>query len=98
MEPIGITLMPVPKWRTVFMVQSGSSKAPPLRNASNETNNPSPAPGTPDPFHLISTNPVDIAAMQKAENNPHLIMLSDWDHLTAAEYQQVQENSGLEIL
>jgi hypothetical protein len=36
--------------------------------------------------------------MQKAEKNPHLIMLSDWDHLTAAEYQQVQEDSGLEIL
>ncbi|KAJ5191558.1 Multicopper oxidase type 2 [Penicillium cinerascens] len=56
-----------------------------------------PGPETLDPFHLISTNPTDIAAMQKAEKNPHLVMLSDWDHLTAAEYQKVQEDSGINI-
>ncbi|KAJ5099639.1 Multicopper oxidase type 2 [Penicillium argentinense] len=57
----------------------------------------SPAPQTPDPFHFISNNPTDIAAMKKAEQDPQLIMLSDWDHLTAAEYQKVQEDTGVNI-
>lgn len=35
--------------------------------------------------------------MQKAEKKPHLVMLSDWDHLTAAEYQKVQEDTRVNI-
>ncbi|KAJ5104648.1 conidial pigment biosynthesis oxidase Arb2/brown2 [Penicillium alfredii] len=36
--------------------------------------------------------------MQKAEQNPQLVMLSNWDHLTSAEYQKVQEESRVNIL
>lgn len=61
-------------------------------------NSHSPAPETPTPFHFISDDPADIAAMKKAEKNPQLVMLSDWDHLTAREYQKVQEASRVNIL
>ncbi|KAJ5108642.1 Multicopper oxidase type 2 [Penicillium angulare] len=56
-----------------------------------------PAPETPQPFHLISNNTADIAAMQKAELDPKLIILSDWDHLTFEEYQKIQEESGYSV-
>ena len=36
--------------------------------------------------------------MKQAEQNPQLIMLSDWDHLSAAEYQKAQEDTRLDIL
>lgn len=36
--------------------------------------------------------------MKQAEKNPQLIMLSDWDHLTATEYQKAQEDTGINIL
>jgi hypothetical protein len=58
----------------------------------------SPAPDVLDPFHLISNNHDDIQAMRKAEKDPQLVMLSDWDHLTAAEYQQVQQDTRVNIL
>lgn len=35
--------------------------------------------------------------MQKAEKKPHLVTLSDWDHLTSAEYQKVQEDTRVNI-
>lgn len=69
-----------------------------LNNKLDDFDDSSPGPETLDPFHLISTNPTDIAAMKKAEKNPQLVMLSDWDHLTAAEYQKAQRDSGLNIL
>ncbi|KAJ5665238.1 Multicopper oxidase type 2, partial [Penicillium maclennaniae] len=56
-----------------------------------------PAPETLDPLLQISTDPTDIATMKKAEKNLHLFILSDWDHLTAAEYQQAQRDSGLNL-
>lgn len=58
----------------------------------------SPAPETPQPFHLISNNTADIEAMKQAEQDPQLIMLSDWDHLTFEEYQQIQVASNLNVL
>lgn len=36
--------------------------------------------------------------MQKAEKNPRLVIVSDWDHLTADEYQKAQEDSRLNIV
>jgi hypothetical protein len=36
--------------------------------------------------------------MRRAEANPHLVVLSDWDHLTSEEYQQLQVSTGLDIL
>lgn len=81
------------------MAQSGLSKdVTHLENLWSETNNFSPAPETPQPFHLISNEAADIEAMQRAEKNPQLIMLSDWDHLTAEEYQKVQKDTRVNIL
>ncbi|KAJ5831983.1 Multicopper oxidase type 2 [Penicillium riverlandense] len=57
-----------------------------------------PAPDVPQPFSLISSNPQDIQAMQRAEQNPRLVMLSDWDHLTSEQYQQVQVDSRLNVV
>ncbi|KAJ5575634.1 Multicopper oxidase type 2 [Penicillium sp. DV-2018c] len=56
-----------------------------------------PAPEVPQPFHLISDNAQDIEAMRIAEKNPQLVILSDWDHLTSAEYQSVMEESLLGV-
>ncbi|KAJ6155450.1 Multicopper oxidase type 2 [Penicillium chermesinum] len=56
-----------------------------------------PAPETPLPFSLISNDAADIAAMEQAEKNPQLVMLSDWDHLTSEQYQKAQEDSRLNI-
>ncbi|KAJ5949009.1 Multicopper oxidase type 2 [Penicillium verhagenii] len=56
-----------------------------------------PAPETPQPFHLISSNQADIEAMQKAEKNPQLIMLSDWDHLTSEQYGKLEKDSHMAV-
>ncbi|KAJ5795216.1 Multicopper oxidase type 2 [Penicillium paradoxum] len=56
-----------------------------------------PGPEVPQPFHLISDNTQDIAAMKNAEKNPQLVILSDWDHLTSDEYQKVMEESRLDV-
>lgn len=84
----------------VSLVLFGSSELTlPFRTFLAKTNgNDSPAPEIPTPFHLISDDPADIAAMKKAEKNPQLVMLSDWDHLTAQEYQRVQVESRLNVL
>lgn len=64
----------------------------------SEINCCSPSPQTPNPFHFISSDPAEINKMKQAEKNPQLVMLSDWDHLTAAEYQKVQEDTGVNIV
>ncbi|KAE8150101.1 multicopper oxidase-domain-containing protein [Aspergillus avenaceus] len=56
-----------------------------------------PAPHTPEPFHLISRNPRDVAAMRKADRNPKLITLSDWSHFTSEEYQKIMEETGIDL-
>ncbi|XHF99194.1 hypothetical protein AWENTII_002701 [Aspergillus wentii] len=56
-----------------------------------------PAPGTPNPFHLISNDTEDLEAMHKAESNPNLMTLSDWSHLTSEEFQAIQIDSGMDL-
>ena len=58
----------------------------------------SPAPEVPQPFHLISDDEKDIEAMQKAEGDPKLVILSDWSHYTSEEYQTIMEESGVDLL
>lgn len=36
--------------------------------------------------------------MREAEQNPILVVLSDWDHLTGPEYMQAMEDTGYDIL
>jgi hypothetical protein len=78
---------------------SGSSKLPQIyANSICKADPHSPGPDVPQPFHLISNNTQDIEAMQRAEKNPQLVILSDWDHLTSSEYQKAMEDSRLGIL
>lgn len=70
----------------------------PSATVSRKSNQYSPAPDVPQPFSLISSNAQDIQAMQRAEQNPQLVMLSDWDRLTSEQYQQVQVDSRLNVV
>lgn len=81
---------------TVLYGSSQSCHQPFVMQRADSHNSPSSE--TPTPFHLISEDPADIAAMKKAEKNPQLVILSDWDHLTAAEYQKAQEDSRMNIM
>jgi hypothetical protein len=57
-----------------------------------------PKKGRPDPFHLISNNTDDIVAMRRAANDPNLVIMSDWNHVSSQEYLEAEEVSGLDIL
>jgi hypothetical protein len=47
---------------------------------------------------MISQNAKDLEAMQRAEHDPRLVVLSDWEHLTSEEYFNLQIESGLDLL
>lgn len=55
-----------------------------------------PAPGSVTPFSLISTDPDELAALQKAELNTRPIQFNTWNHLTSSERIEVALNSGLD--
>lgn len=57
-----------------------------------------PSPDRENPFSRISSNPEDLKAMKEAEQNPILVVLSDWDHLTGIDYMQAIEDTGYDIL
>ena len=58
----------------------------------------SPPPGTQTPLSEIANSTKDLAAMQRADSDPTLVMLSDWDHLTSEEYQAAERASNLDLL
>ena len=39
-----------------------------------------------------------VKAMERAQADPQLILLSDWDHLTSWDYLDAQSLSGADIL
>lgn len=47
---------------------------------------------------MISEDPNDIEAMNIAERNANLVVLSDWDHLTSDAYMQAIMETGYDIL
>jgi hypothetical protein len=57
-----------------------------------------PRKNAPNPFHMISQDVDDLASMQRAEQDPRLVVLSDWEHLTSEEYFNLQNESGLDLL
>lgn len=57
-----------------------------------------PSPNRQNPFSMISNDPNDLEAMEKAERDTELVVLSDWDHLTSDEYMQTMEDTGYDIL
>ncbi|KAJ5777581.1 hypothetical protein N7520_000827 [Penicillium odoratum] len=56
-----------------------------------------PSPDRDSPFSLISNDPADIEAMERARNDPQIVTLSDWDHLTSDAYMQAERESGYDI-
>ncbi|KAM5448440.1 Glc7p regulatory subunit [Microsporum canis] len=56
-----------------------------------------PKPTAPAPWSLITTDPKDIASMQRAVANPHVVVVSDWTRFKSWEYMKAQENSGYTI-
>jgi hypothetical protein len=46
---------------------------------------------------MISANKDDIAAIEKAERNAQVIMLSDWTKFTSSEWFAAEKASGLDI-
>lgn len=58
-----------------------------IRSASSE----------PRPFDLITQNPDEIKAIRAAEEKPHLIMISDWHHLSAEQLFQAMNDTNLDI-
>lgn len=47
---------------------------------------------------MISEDPVEIQAMERAANDPQIIMLSDWDYYNSSQYKEADANSRLQIL
>ncbi|KAH8432996.1 Glc7p regulatory subunit [Aspergillus melleus] len=56
-----------------------------------------PKPTNPAPWALISNDPRDIEAMQRAVANPQVIVVSDWTQFKSWEYMDAQEASGYAI-
>ncbi|KAL7918087.1 Cupredoxin [Trichoderma austrokoningii] len=55
-----------------------------------------PSPESQKPFHLISSDPADIAAMEKAERNVKPIAIADLNHFTSEEKWNIALASGVE--
>ncbi|MCJ1390149.1 hypothetical protein MMC18_003007 [Xylographa bjoerkii] len=56
-----------------------------------------PSPSEPSPFGLIMNNSNSIAAMERAEADPRVVMISDWDKYTSAEYTSAEQASNLDL-
>ncbi|KAL4884004.1 laccase-1 [Aspergillus karnatakaensis] len=51
-------------------------------------------PDAPRPYSTITEDEEEHKQMQEAENDPHLILVTDWTYLTAEEYHRVAVDSG----
>ncbi|KAF9883864.1 hypothetical protein FE257_002707 [Aspergillus nanangensis] len=56
-----------------------------------------PSSGTESPFSMISEDSDDIEAMKSAEKHGQLVVLSDWEHFTSAEYINTMNETGYDI-
>jgi FtsP/CotA-like multicopper oxidase with cupredoxin domain len=54
--------------------------------------------GAPKPWALISNNRDDIKEMEKAAEDPYLLILSDWDKYNSSEYLAAQRKVDLQLL
>lgn len=63
-----------------------------------DTDRRRPKAGAPAPWHLISDNEADIAAMAHAAAKPNLMTISDWSQFKSWEYMEAEEESSLTIL
>ncbi|KAF2671315.1 conidial pigment biosynthesis oxidase Arb2/brown2 [Microthyrium microscopicum] len=56
-----------------------------------------PPPGEARPFSMISSDRKAVAAMEKAELNSHVVLVSDWTHITSEQWFAAEEASNLDI-
>jgi hypothetical protein len=56
-----------------------------------------PKPGEPKPFSLITSDKDAVAAMEKAEQDPQVAIVSDWTKFTAEQWFEVEQASNLDI-
>ena len=59
---------------------------------------PRPSTTEPSPFGMIDDSSEEIAAMKRAEANPKVVLISDWDKYTSAEYTAAEQASNLDLL
>jgi hypothetical protein len=55
-----------------------------------------PAPGSETPFRLISADPAELNALERAEKNTRPIMLNSWNHQTSQERIDIAMATGLD--
>ncbi|KAK5988365.1 Multicopper oxidase GIP1 [Cladobotryum mycophilum] len=56
-----------------------------------------PKPENPAPWHLISNDSADTAAMGHAVQDPKLLLISDWSRFKSWEYMEAEDSSGMTI-
>ncbi|KAL4776035.1 laccase-1 [Aspergillus nidulans var. acristatus] len=49
------------------------------------------------PYAVITEDPKELAEIQYAEDNPYLMLATDWVYLTSAEYHNIEIESGYNI-
>ncbi|KAL2871382.1 multicopper oxidase [Aspergillus lucknowensis] len=54
-------------------------------------------PDAPRPYSAITEDENELAQLIMAENNPNLILVTDWTYLTADDYHQVEVESGFNV-
>ena len=60
--------------------------------------NSSPSLSEPSPFGVINSSIANFAAMKRAEANPSVVLISDWDKYTSTEYTAAEQASNLDLL
>ncbi|KAL4872119.1 laccase-1 [Aspergillus spectabilis] len=54
-------------------------------------------PDAPRPYSAITEDPEELQHLHAAENDPNLILVTDWTYITAEEYHDVAVESGFNV-
>lgn len=49
------------------------------------------------PFNAMTSDPSSLNALLRAEDNPHFVMLSDWQHVTSNELMDIEDQANVDI-
>jgi hypothetical protein len=58
----------------------------------------SPAPNTENPFSRISNDSSTISTLEAAELNTTTVIVSDWNHFTSIELQNIAETVNIDTM
>ncbi|PIA88805.1 Laccase-1 [Cercospora beticola] len=56
-----------------------------------------PRQSEPRPFSGITNDPQELRAIQRAEDNPHFIMVADWQHVTSEELYDIENRTNIDV-